>query len=79
MLDGSYAVHGQPHVLDHLAGIELGGKEAFDTARGQFGQRLLGERIERDRTQQADLQPFGACISTVAEQIRADEPNATIT
>ena len=60
MLDGSYAVHGQPHVLDHLAGIELGGKEAFDTARGQFGQRLLGERIERDRTQQADLQPFGA-------------------
>ena len=77
MLDGSCTVYGESNILDHLAGIELGTQEAFHTAFCQVGNYLARERIKRDRTEQTDLQAFGS--STVAEQIRADEPNATIT
>ena len=80
MLDRGLAVDGQPHVLDHLPGVEFRREESLDAPRGHLGKLLLGERVEGDRTRsRPTFSPSARAISTVAEQMRADEPKATIT
>ena len=45
------ALHGKPHVLHHLAGVNLS-HENMPLATGHLGQGLAGERPQRDGTEE---------------------------
>ena len=49
----------QPDVVDHLAGVELV-HEHLLAAGGGVGERVGGERPQRDRAERADRVPLGA-------------------
>ena len=59
---GSFSVDREPDILDHLTGIQFGGKESLHAAGCQLGDLSLREGIERDRTQQADFQPLATRV-----------------
>ena len=52
-----FAVYGQTYVFDHLSGVQFDGKHAFYLV-GISGDHFLGERPQRDRAEQAELDTF---------------------